>query len=100
MSDTGLREQVMINHMVSATGCREEQAKQLLQSTQWQFEAALSLFLQGQSMPQTPTLRVTHSSRKVKPNLAPANTPATPPNFPETLISFSRLTATDPNGNK
>lgn len=96
MSDLGLREQVMVNHMVSATGCGEDQAKQLLQATQWQFEAALSLFLQGQSMPQTPTL--IHNSRKLKPVLAPANTPATPPNFPETLISFSRLTASDQGG--
>lgn len=99
MSDLNLREQVMVNHMVSATGCGEEQAKQLLQATQWQFEAALSLFLQGQPMPSTPSLKMTHNSRKLKPVLAPANTPATPPNFPETLISFSRLTASDQSGN-
>lgn len=99
MSDLNLREQVMVNHMVSATGCATDQAKQLLQATQWQFEAALSLFLQGQSMPPTPTLKMAHNSRKTKPVLAPANTPATPPNFPETLISFARLTASDPSGN-
>lgn len=97
MSD--LREQLLINHMVSATGCREDQARQLLQATQWQFEAALSLFLQGHSMPPTPSLKMAHNSRKLKPVLAPANTPATPPNFPETLISFSRLTASDQGGN-
>lgn len=99
MSDLRLREQVMINHMVSATGCNEDQAKQLLQATQWQFEAALSLFLQGQSLPQAPSLKMAHNGRKLKPVLAPANTPATPPNFPETLISFSRLTASDQGGN-
>lgn len=33
-----LREQVMINQFVLAAGCAREQAKQLLQATQWQFE--------------------------------------------------------------
>lgn len=98
MPDLGLREQVMVNHLISATGCGIDQAKQLLQATQWQFEAALSLFLQGQSMPSTPTLKMSHNSRKLKPVLAPANTPATPPNFPEALLAFSRLTASDQNG--
>lgn len=94
MSDLGLREQVMVNHFVSATGVNEEQAKQLLQATQWQFEAALSLFLQEQSLPQSTTMA--HSGRnKLNSVLAPANTPATPPNFPDTLLSFSRLTASD-----
>ena len=100
MSDINLREQIMINHMVSATGCGEDQARQLLRATQWQFEAALSLFLQGHSMPsKTPSLKMAHNTRKLKPVLAPANTPATPPNFPEALFSFSRLTASDQSGN-
>lgn len=34
----GLREQVMINQFVMVAGCAREQAKQLLQATQWQFE--------------------------------------------------------------
>lgn len=85
--------------MVSATGCGEDQARQLLRATQWQFEAALSLFLQGHSMPPTPSLKMASNSRKLKPVLAPANTPATPPNFPETVFSFSRLTASDQGGN-
>jgi len=33
-----LREQVMINQFVLAAGCARDQAKQLLQATQWQFE--------------------------------------------------------------
>lgn len=33
-----LREQVMINQFVLAAGCARDQAKQILQATQWQFE--------------------------------------------------------------
>lgn len=36
-----LREQVMINQFVSAVGCARDQAKQLLQSSHWQFEVIL-----------------------------------------------------------
>ena len=35
-----LREQVMINQFVLAAGCARDQAKQLLQATQWQFEVS------------------------------------------------------------
>lgn len=99
MSDLELREQVMINHLVSATGCGSDQAKELLQATQWQFEAALSLLLQDHTMPPTPSLKMTHNRSKFNSVLAPANTPATPPNFPDALMSFSRLTTSDSNGN-
>lgn len=99
MSGLGLREQVMVNHMVSATGCGEDQAKQLLEATQWQFESALSLFLQGHTMPQPPSLKMAHNNRKLKSNLAPANTPATPPDFLDTLGAFSRLTASNQGRN-
>ena len=34
----GLREQVMINQFVMAAGCARDQAKQILQASQWQFE--------------------------------------------------------------
>jgi len=30
--------------------------------------------------------------------VTPANTPATPPNFPETLLAFSKMSATGGNG--
>lgn len=33
-----LKEQVMINHFVSATGVHAEQAKQLLAASNWQFQ--------------------------------------------------------------
>ena len=36
-----LREQVMINQFVLAAGCARDQAKQLLQATQWQFEVSV-----------------------------------------------------------
>lgn len=38
-----LREQVMINQFVLAAGCARDQAKQLLQATQWQFEVSYSI---------------------------------------------------------
>ncbi|XP_076228990.1 UBA-like domain-containing protein 2 isoform X3 [Nomia melanderi] len=58
-----LREQVMINQFVLAAGCAREQAKQLLQAAHWQFE------------------------------ITPCNTPATPPNFPDALLAFSKMSA-------
>ena len=50
-----LREQVMINQFVMAAGCTRDQAVQILQAAQWQFEvsifacslAAMSGFLLG-----------------------------------------------------
>ena len=35
-----LREQVMINQFVMAAGCTRDQAKQILQAAQWQFEVS------------------------------------------------------------
>ena len=35
-----LKQQVMINQFVLAAGCHAEQAKQLLQAAQWQFEVS------------------------------------------------------------
>nr|XP_037869686.1 UBA-like domain-containing protein 1 isoform X2 [Bombyx mori] len=64
--DSTLREQVMINQFVLAAGCAQEQAKQLLQAAHWQFEQLMT----------------------------PCNTPATPPNFPDALAAFSRLSTT------
>ena len=37
----GLREQVMINQFVNAAGCASDQAKQILQASQWQFEVSV-----------------------------------------------------------
>lgn len=37
----GLREQVMINQFIMVAGCAREQAKQILQASQWQFEVKI-----------------------------------------------------------
>ncbi|XP_057311368.1 UBA-like domain-containing protein 2-B [Hydractinia symbiolongicarpus] len=86
----GLREQVMINQFVMVAGCAREQAKQLLQATQWQFEAALSVYFQEVAVPHNNQ----HSMA------APTNTPATPPNFPDALLAFSKLQTSETNSAK
>ncbi|CAG2104753.1 unnamed protein product [Medioppia subpectinata] len=85
-----LREQVMINQFVSAAGCARDQAIQLLQSTHWQFETALSMFFQESN--------ACHSNPHLKSMCTPANTPATPPNFPDTLLAFSKMSTTENKG--
>ncbi|XP_044735254.1 UBA-like domain-containing protein 2 [Chrysoperla carnea] len=84
--DTALREQVMINQFVLAAGCAREQAKQLLQAAHWQFETALSIFFQEAAIPSC------GSTAHFGQVITPCNTPATPPNFPDTLLAFSRMT--------
>ncbi|XP_023205162.1 UBA-like domain-containing protein 2 [Xiphophorus maculatus] len=79
-----LRHQVMINQFVLAAGCAADQAKQLLQAAHWQFEMALSSFVQEANVPGQHQMTVT-----------PRNTPATPPNFPDAIAMFSRLRASD-----
>ncbi|GJQ84259.1 hypothetical protein Trydic_g2925 [Trypoxylus dichotomus] len=90
--DTALREQVMINQFVLAAGCAREQAKQLLQAAHWQFETALSIFFQEATVPPCPS-----ASAHFGQVMTPCNTPATPPNFPDTLLAFSKMSAS--NGN-
>ncbi|XP_060519495.1 UBA-like domain-containing protein 2 [Cylas formicarius] len=85
--DAPLREQVMINQFVLAAGCAREQAKQILQSAHWQFETALSIFFQDAALPNCP--HANHFGQV----MTPCNTPATPPNFPDTLLAFSKLSA-------
>ncbi|XP_060798113.1 UBA-like domain-containing protein 1b isoform X2 [Neoarius graeffei] len=64
-----LKHQVMINQFVLTAGCAADQAEQLLQAAHWQFEMC-----------------------------TPANTPATPPNFPDVLAMFSHLRASESIG--
>uniref|UniRef100_A0A671PYR2 UBA-like domain-containing protein n=1 Tax=Sinocyclocheilus anshuiensis TaxID=1608454 RepID=A0A671PYR2_9TELE len=73
-----LRHQVMINQFVLTAGCAADQAKQLLQAAHWQFETALSSFFQEANIPSHHQMMCT-----------PRNTPATPPNFPDTITMFS-----------
>ncbi|KAL0992862.1 hypothetical protein UPYG_G00100270 [Umbra pygmaea] len=80
-----LKHQVMINQFVLTAGCAADQAKQLLQSAHWQFETALSAFFQETNIPYSHH-QMMHT---------PANTPATPPNFPDAMAMFSRLKASE-----
>ncbi|KAI5695152.1 UBA-like domain-containing protein 2 [Diaphorina citri] len=83
-----LREQVMINQFVVAAGCARDQAKQILQAAQWQFETALSIFFQEAALPCPPN---------PFGQVTPCNTPATPPNFPDTLTMFSKMSTGEKN---
>lgn len=85
-----MRQQLMVNQFVLMAGCAHDQARQLLQSTQWQFEKALSVFWEEAAV------NVNFGPTQYNPICTPANTPATPPNFPETLTAFSKL-STSPN---
>lgn len=94
-----IRQQVMISQLSNVAGCHPEQAKQLLTDANWQFETALSMFLQDASNPTSPTHRncngsISHSNCHFS-MCAPANTPVTPPNFPDTLAALARMTTTD-----
>ncbi|XP_072947385.1 UBA-like domain-containing protein 1 [Epargyreus clarus] len=95
--DSALREQVMINQFVLVAGCAREQAKQLLQTAHWHFETALSIFFQEVAIPSGANgIAAPHYHQQL---MTPCNTPATPPNFPDALAAFSRLsTAGSPSG--
>ncbi|KAK6170366.1 hypothetical protein SNE40_018776 [Patella caerulea] len=94
-----LKEQVMINQFMLATGCVAVEAKQLLQATKWQFEAALSMFFQETVVPtMCRTCNGNHASGNY-PLCTPANTPATPPNFPDALNALARLSTTEKYSN-
>lgn len=93
-----LREQVMINQFVLIAGCHAEQAKQLLQAAKWHFETALSMFFQEAAIhPACRNCNGNHPSNHY-PMCTPANTPATPPNFPDALTAFSKLSTTEKMG--
>ncbi|CAH2039622.1 unnamed protein product, partial [Iphiclides podalirius] len=82
----------MINQFVLAAGCAREQAKQLLQAAHWQFETALSIFFQEVAIPSGANgIAAPHYHQQL---ITPCNTPATPPNFPDALAAFSRLSTT------
>lgn len=86
MDNNGLREQVMINQFVLAAGCPREQAAQILTQAGWQFQTALSIYFQEAAIPKnTAGFSL----------ITPANTPATPPNFPDALTMFSNMSTSD-----
>ncbi|KAK7491829.1 hypothetical protein BaRGS_00016848 [Batillaria attramentaria] len=90
-----LKQQVMINQFVLAAGCHAEQAKQLLQAAKWQFETALSMFFQESTVPTMCRTCNGHHASGNYPLCAPANTPATPPNFPDALAALSKLSTAE-----
>jgi len=81
-----LKHQVMINQFVLAAGCRHQEAHHHLRSSQWQFETALSTYFQESGIPHQ------HNHHPLHP---PTNTPATPPAFPDALLAFSKMQASD-----
>ncbi|XP_063791505.1 UBA-like domain-containing protein 1 [Pseudophryne corroboree] len=81
-----LKQQLLVSQFVLAAGCATDQAEQLLRAAHWQYETALSAFFQESSHPYIPHHQMMGT---------PANTPATPPNFPDALTMFSRLKASE-----
>lgn len=90
MDENNLRQQVMINQFINICGGTRDQAFQILCESKWNFEVALSLFLREAQLCQAPT-----AQNSFQPFRAPRNTPATPPNFPETLELFHKLHTSD-----
>jgi len=76
----------MINQFVLAAGCSRDQAAALLTQAGWQFQTALSIYFQEAAIPK-------HGSGFSL--ITPANTPATPPNFPDALTMFSNMSTSD-----
>ncbi|XP_053551104.1 UBA-like domain-containing protein 1 isoform X2 [Bombina bombina] len=81
-----LKHQLLVSQFVLTAGCATDQAEQLLRAAHWQYETALSAFFQETNHPYIPHHQMMGT---------PANTPATPPNFPDALAMFSRLKASE-----
>jgi len=92
-----LKQQVMVSHFTNATGCSIDQARQLLQTSRWEFETALSLFFQEVSVHQGTPHHQRHPVNGLSPMCPPCNTPATPPSFPDALLALQKLQASDWN---
>jgi len=86
MENNGLREQVMINQFVLAAGCSRDQAATILTQASWQFQTALSIYFQEAVIPK---------NGAGFSLITPANTPATPPNFPDALNMLANLSTSD-----
>ncbi|KAL1235085.1 UBA-like domain-containing protein 2-A [Trichinella spiralis] len=89
-----LRQQLMVNQFQTATGCSHDQAEQLLLSSRWQFQPALSLFFEEYN-PSINTSNSSCPSATVDKAYAPCNTPVTPPSLSETMMAFQQLHAID-----
>uniref|UniRef100_A0A5S6QN86 UBA domain-containing protein n=1 Tax=Trichuris muris TaxID=70415 RepID=A0A5S6QN86_TRIMR len=95
-----LRRQIMVSQFQVATGCNRDQAEQLLRSSCWQFQIALSTFFQ-ESVPAV-VVSATRTSgaclSSVDTAYAPQNTPVTPPSLSEALTALQKLHADEWNG--
>lgn len=81
-----LKQQVMLNQFTTFAGCSYEQSLQLLASSKWQYQVALSTFLNDIQINSENT------------NKLCVNTPVTPPNFEFMEQAFSKLkTSTQSN---
>ena len=93
----------MINQFVMVAGCSPDHAKDLLQLNNWQFQTALSYFFQDGAVTSSANAincsSQYHPIGRFNPICTPANTPATPPNFPEALLALSKLSTSDGNSN-
>ena len=90
MDEKNLREEVMINQLINICGGTRDQALQILCEAKWNFDVALSLILREAHLCSAPSQNTYQA-----PFRAPRNTPATPPNFPETLELFHKLHTND-----
>jgi predicted metal-binding protein len=103
-----LKQQVMINQFVCITGCRFEETVNLLETSNWNYQMALSIFFddlpiscnnnQHSSLIQQNDNKITvtdnsnsNNSKSAK-NEAPSNTPVTPPCFDQMEEAFAKLT--------
>jgi len=85
MDETNLRQQLLITQFINICGGTREQAIHLMTEANWNFDGALSLFFREVQICPPPT-----QNNNFQP-FTPRNTPATPPNFPETLELFHKL---------
>ncbi|XP_067935884.1 UBA-like domain-containing protein 2-B [Watersipora subatra] len=90
-----LREQLVLNQFMMISGCPEDQARKYLQASQWQYETALSFFFQESAVTIPNRCRNCGGTHNHLTVCAPTNTPATPPQFPDALAAFNKLSATD-----
>lgn len=95
-----LRQQVMLNQFGAITGCSHEQSLQLLLTSNWQYQTALSLFFDDFAMPTQKIAPTKTNNPLANSNLsclnslsfcAPSNTPVTPPNLDYLEKAFSKL---------
>jgi len=92
-SSSNLRQTVMVNQFVLAAGCEREAALRCLGQHEWHFEAALSAYFSEVTV--APMAGGGPAPPSACPLLTPANTPATPPNFPDALTLLAGLSTAD-----